>query len=65
MNNLPYKEIMYCPITERNEEVFFYEVQHGGIVKLWFRGCDHQFHESDESCKNCQKEAYQKVINRT
>ena len=48
MNNRPYREIMYCPITERNEEVFFYKVQHEGIAKLWFRGCDHQFHESNE-----------------
>ena len=65
MNNHPYREIMYCPITERNEEVFFYEVLHEGVVKLRFRGCDHQFHEPNEECRNCHNEAYKKLITRT
>lgn len=65
MNNRPFREIMHCPITDKNEEVFFYEVEHEGQQKLWFRGCDHQFHESNIVCQNCHKEAYQKLISRT
>lgn len=65
MSNRPYKETMYCPITKRDEEVFFYEVQDQGQVKLWFRGCDHQFHEDNKECQSCHRDAYQKLINRT
>ena len=65
MTEKPFKEIMYCPITERNEEVFFYVVQVQGKPMLRFMGCDHQFHESNAECQICHKEAFQKLINRT
>lgn len=65
MSERPYKEEMYCPITKRIEEVFFYEVLDQGEVKLWFRGCDHQFHDDNEQCQICHQGAYQKLINRT
>lgn len=63
MNNRPYREIMYCPITQRDEEVFFYENKTKG--ELVFMGCDHQFNGCSSECKSCCEEAWQKVINRT
>lgn len=65
MSNRPYQEILYCPITKRDEEVFFYEVLDQGEWKLLFRGCDHQFHDDNEECQVCHREAYQKLLNRT
>ena len=64
MSNRPYKEEMYCPITKRNEEVFFYEVIDEGIPKVEFRGCDHQYHRGVDVCEVCHREAYQKLIHR-
>ena len=63
VSDRPYREKMFCPIRNIEEEVFFYEVNINGKWYLEFKGCDHQFHACDE-CENCRKEAYQKVISR-
>ena len=50
-----------CPISHREETVFFHEVSVDGKYCLRFDGCDHQFSDCEE-CKTCHKLAYEKLI---
>lgn len=50
-----------CPISHREEAVFFHEVSHEGKYYLSFDGCDHQFSDCEE-CRSCRKLAYEKLV---
>jgi hypothetical protein len=52
---------MYCPLTNKEEEVFFHEVSTSDGYRVRFDGCDRQF-SSCEECEECHKHAYQKLI---
>ena len=58
-----YPVSVYCPISHVNEWVFFREVPTDEGYRAGFDGCDHQFGKCEE-CDACEKEAYQKLINR-
>lgn len=57
MNVKPYAVEINCPISNRSETVFFYEVPVLDEIRLQFNGCDNNWHKCEE-CQACQKKAY-------
>lgn len=60
----PYCEIVFCPISNRKEEVFFYEECIDSRYYLKFNGCDFNWHKGDLPCEECRETAYNQLINR-
>lgn len=52
---------MYCPLSSREELVFFHEVPMPDGCRVAFDGCDHLY-SSCEECEACHKAAYLKLI---
>ena len=51
---------IYCPLSEKEEVVFFHAQQIGEIRRVTidsFNGCDTNYHGCD-ACENCKTAAY-------
>lgn len=62
MNQNPFSIKVYCPISEIEDYVYFYPVEHDGKWYVSFNGCDHLWHSCPE-CEACRQKAYNKLIN--
>lgn len=56
-----YGVVVNCQLSQKEEAVFFHEVQVEEKYYLRFDGCDHQFSDCAE-CQNCHKLAYDKLL---
>lgn len=55
---------MYCPISRREENVYFHPVQIDGewyVDPNSFNGCDNNWHLCEE-CENCKAAAWKKIF---